>query len=102
MRGVCVGEFLEKIYNQQAAALGLELPLPGRARYLFVDCHASPITEQTVKNHLNAIHGKLCLSDRLSLAIYAVHTSLYATPKVNLLPLRHAILEPWGPVIWAG
>jgi DNA-binding NarL/FixJ family response regulator len=31
------------------------------------------LSEQTVKNHLNSIFGKLQVSDRLELALYAIH-----------------------------
>jgi DNA-binding NarL/FixJ family response regulator len=35
------------------------------------------ISEQTVKNHLYNIFGKLGVSDRLGLALYAVHNGLH-------------------------
>ena len=35
------------------------------------------ITEQTVKNHLHNVFDKLGVSDRLELALYAVHYGLY-------------------------
>jgi two-component system nitrate/nitrite response regulator NarL len=35
------------------------------------------ITEQTVKNHLHNIFDKLNVSDRLELALYAIHNSLH-------------------------
>ena len=35
------------------------------------------ITEQTVKNHLHNVFDKLGVSDRLELALYAIHNSLY-------------------------
>jgi two-component system, NarL family, nitrate/nitrite response regulator NarL len=35
------------------------------------------ITEQTVKNHLHNIFDKLGVSDRLELALYAIHNSLH-------------------------
>ena len=34
------------------------------------------ISEQTVKNHLHSIFDKLGVSDRLELALYAIHHSL--------------------------
>jgi DNA-binding NarL/FixJ family response regulator len=36
------------------------------------------LSEQTVKNHLNAIFGKLQVTDRLELALYALHNGLDA------------------------
>ncbi len=36
------------------------------------------ISEQTVKNHLHCIFRKLGVSDRLSLALYAVHQNIFA------------------------
>jgi two-component system nitrate/nitrite response regulator NarL len=38
------------------------------------------IAEQTVKNHLHNIFDKLGVSDRLELALYAVHKGLHLTP----------------------
>src|SRR5258706_4802224 len=38
------------------------------------------ITEQTVKNHLHSIFEKLAVSDRLELALYAVHNNLRTPP----------------------
>jgi two-component system, NarL family, nitrate/nitrite response regulator NarL len=38
------------------------------------------ITEQTVKNHLHNVFDKLGVSDRLELALYAIHNSLHLTP----------------------
>jgi two-component system, NarL family, nitrate/nitrite response regulator NarL len=38
------------------------------------------ITEQTVKNHLHNVFDKLGVSDRLELALYAVHNSLHVKP----------------------
>jgi two-component system nitrate/nitrite response regulator NarL len=35
------------------------------------------ITEQTVKNHLHNVFDKLGVSDRLELALYAIHNSLH-------------------------
>ena len=35
------------------------------------------ISEQTVKNHLHNIFDKLGVSDRLELALYAIHNSLH-------------------------
>jgi DNA-binding NarL/FixJ family response regulator len=35
------------------------------------------ITEQTVKNHLHKVFEKLGVSDRLELALYAIHNSLH-------------------------
>src|SRR5581483_9200100 len=37
------------------------------------------ITEQTVKNHLHNVFDKLGVSDRLELALYAIHNSLHVT-----------------------
>jgi DNA-binding NarL/FixJ family response regulator len=37
------------------------------------------ISEQTVKNHLHNIFDKLGVSDRLELALYAIHHSLHET-----------------------
>jgi DNA-binding NarL/FixJ family response regulator len=41
------------------------------------------ISEQTVKNHLHNIFDKLGVSDRLELALYAVHNGLYEKPVEN-------------------
>jgi two-component system nitrate/nitrite response regulator NarL len=38
------------------------------------------ITEQTVKNHLRAIYDKVGVSDRLELALYAIHQKLDLPP----------------------
>jgi DNA-binding NarL/FixJ family response regulator len=38
------------------------------------------ISEQTVKNHLHNIFDKLGVSDRLELALYAIHKGLHVTP----------------------
>jgi DNA-binding NarL/FixJ family response regulator len=38
------------------------------------------ITEQTVKNHLHNVFDKLGVSDRLELALYAIHNSLHQRP----------------------
>ncbi len=38
------------------------------------------ITEQTVKNHLRAIYDKVGVSDRLELALYAIHQKLALPP----------------------
>lgn len=38
------------------------------------------ITEQTVKNHLRAIYDKVGVSDRLELALYAIHQRLELPP----------------------
>lgn len=38
------------------------------------------ITEQTVKNHLHNVFDKLDVSDRLELALYAIHNSLHLKP----------------------
>ena len=35
------------------------------------------ISEQTVKNHLHNIFDKLGVSDRLELALYAIHKNLH-------------------------
>ena len=35
------------------------------------------ISEQTVKNHLHNIFDKLGVSDRLELALYAIHHNLH-------------------------
>jgi DNA-binding NarL/FixJ family response regulator len=35
------------------------------------------ISEQTVKNHLHNIFAKLGVSDRLELALYAIHNNLH-------------------------
>ena len=37
------------------------------------------ISEQTVKNHLHNIFDKLGVSDRLELALYAIHKGLHLT-----------------------
>ena len=37
------------------------------------------ISEQTVKNHLHNIFDKLGVSDRLELALYAIHKKLHLT-----------------------
>jgi len=39
------------------------------------------ISEQTVKNHLHNIFDKLGVSDRLELALYAIHQGLHLTAK---------------------
>ena len=41
------------------------------------------ITEQTVKNHLRAIYDKVGVSDRLELALYAIHQKLELPPVVH-------------------
>jgi DNA-binding NarL/FixJ family response regulator len=38
------------------------------------------ISEQTVKNHLHNIFDKLGVSDRLELALYAIHKGLHLAP----------------------
>jgi len=38
------------------------------------------ITEQTVKNHLRSIYDKVGVSDRLELALYAIHQKLELAP----------------------
>jgi DNA-binding NarL/FixJ family response regulator len=38
------------------------------------------ITEQTVKNHLRAVYDKVGVSDRLELALYALHQKLELPP----------------------
>jgi DNA-binding NarL/FixJ family response regulator len=38
------------------------------------------ISEQTVKNHLHNIFDKLGVSDRLELALYAIHNGIYTGP----------------------
>jgi len=38
------------------------------------------ISEQTVKNHLHNIFDKLGVSDRLELALYAIHNGIYSGP----------------------
>ena len=38
------------------------------------------ITEQTVKNHLRAVYDKVGVSDRLELALYAIHQKLELPP----------------------
>jgi DNA-binding NarL/FixJ family response regulator len=37
------------------------------------------ISEQTVKNHLQNIYDKLGVSDRLELALYAIHHKIVQT-----------------------
>jgi DNA-binding NarL/FixJ family response regulator len=39
------------------------------------------ISEQTVKNHLHNIFDKLGVSDRLELALYAIHKGLHLAPE---------------------
>ena len=39
------------------------------------------ISEQTVKNHLHNIFDKLGVSDRLELALYAIHKGLHLSPE---------------------
>jgi DNA-binding NarL/FixJ family response regulator len=39
------------------------------------------ISEQTVKNHLHNIFDKLGVSDRLELALYAIHKGLHLTDR---------------------
>lgn len=41
------------------------------------------ISEQTVKNHLHNIFDKLGVSDRLELALYAIHKGLHLAPDVT-------------------
>lgn len=41
------------------------------------------ITEQTVKNHLRAVYDKVGVSDRLELALYAIHQKLDLPPVTN-------------------
>jgi hypothetical protein len=41
------------------------------------------ISEQTVKNHLHNIFDKLGVSDRLELALYAIHNNLTAAAAHN-------------------
>jgi DNA-binding NarL/FixJ family response regulator len=36
------------------------------------------LSEQTVKNHLNSIFGKLQVTDRLELALFAIHNGLHS------------------------
>jgi DNA-binding NarL/FixJ family response regulator len=38
------------------------------------------ISEQTVKNHLRAVYDKVGVSDRLELALYAIHQKLELPP----------------------
>jgi DNA-binding NarL/FixJ family response regulator len=42
--------------------------------------HTLNISEQTVKNHLRAIYDKVGVSDRLELALYAIHQKLELPP----------------------
>jgi len=44
------------------------------------------ISEQTVKNHLHNIFDKLGVSDRLELALYAIHNGIYTGPAKNDAP----------------
>jgi DNA-binding NarL/FixJ family response regulator len=44
------------------------------------------ISEQTVKNHLHNIFDKLGVSDRLELALYAIHNGIYTGPAKNDTP----------------
>lgn len=46
------------------------------------------ITEQTVKNHLRTIYDKVGVSDRLELALYAIHQHL-EVPPAGLQEPRH-------------
>jgi DNA-binding NarL/FixJ family response regulator len=39
------------------------------------------ISEQTVKNHLHNIFDKLGVSDRLELALYAIHKGIHTAPQ---------------------
>ena len=41
------------------------------------------ITEQTVKNHLHNVFDKLGVSDRLELALYAIHNSLHLKAEIQ-------------------
>jgi len=41
------------------------------------------ISEQTVKNHLHNIFDKLSVSDRLELALYAIHNGLHLNSQAN-------------------
>jgi two-component system nitrate/nitrite response regulator NarL len=44
------------------------------------------ITEQTVKNHLRTIYDKVGVSDRLELALYAIHQKLDLPPAPDVEP----------------
>src|SRR5712672_2850091 len=44
------------------------------------------ISEQTVKNHLHNIFDKLGVSDRLELALYAIHKGLHLAPDTTPAP----------------
>jgi len=44
------------------------------------------ISEQTVKNHLHNIFDKLGVSDRLELALYAIHKGLHLSPDTTPAP----------------
>jgi DNA-binding NarL/FixJ family response regulator len=44
------------------------------------------ISEQTVKNHLHNIFDKLGVSDRLELALYAIHKGLHLAPETTPAP----------------
>ena len=44
------------------------------------------ISEQTVKNHLHNIFDKLGVSDRLELALYAIHKGLHLAPDTTQAP----------------
>ena len=44
------------------------------------------ISEQTVKNHLHNIFDKLGVSDRLELALYAIHKGMHLTGQSNSVP----------------
>ena len=51
------------------------------------------ISEQTVKNHLHNIFDKLGVSDRLELALYAIHNNLH-TGVASVLSVRKTGRRP--------
>jgi DNA-binding NarL/FixJ family response regulator len=57
------------------------------------------ISEQTVKNHLHNIFDKLGVSDRLELALYAIHKGLHLNGDPNAVPkpLGHPLQPAFGP-----
>jgi DNA-binding NarL/FixJ family response regulator len=53
------------------------------------------ISEQTVKNHLHNVFDKLGISDRLELALYAIHKGLHLQRYAgSSRPARHITSDP--------
>ena len=56
------------------------------------------ISEQTVKNHLHNIFDKLGVSDRLGLALYAIHNGLYSTTAVAARLIHKSTIKHKGVI----